>query len=123
MLIQSGKCAFDVLREKHPPPDLASQDAFASCSDLPLLVDVDVTSSHVEQVAHRLRGSGGPGGADSDHWQCFLFHYGAHSSQLREAVADLAMYLASGIADWTDIRALMANGLIALDKCPGLWHW
>ena len=77
---KSGKCVLDVLREKHPPPGLASQDAFVSCSDLPLLVDVDVTSSHVEQVARRLRGSGGPDGADSYHWQCFLLHYGAHSS-------------------------------------------
>ena len=100
---KSGKCVFDVLREKHPPPGLASQDAFVSCSDLPLLVDVDVTSSHVEQVARCLRGSGGPGGADSYHWQCFLLHYGAHSSRLREAVADLAMHLANGIVDWTDI--------------------
>ena len=49
---------------------------------------MDVTSSHVEQVARCLRGSGGPGGADSYHWQCFLLHYGAHSSRLREAVAD-----------------------------------
>ena len=64
---KSGKCVFDVLREKHPPPGLASQDAFVSCSDLPLLFDVDVTSSHVEQVAFHLRGSGGPGGADSYH--------------------------------------------------------
>ena len=81
---------------------------------------MDVTSFHVEQVARRLRGSGGPGGADSYHWQCFLLHYGAHSSRLREAVTDLAMHLANGIVDWTDIRALMANRLIALDKCPGV---
>ena len=96
---------------------MASRDAFVSCSDLPLLVDVDVTSSHVEQVASHLRGSGGPGGADSYHWQCFLLHYGAHSSRLRGAVA---MHLANGVIDWTDIRALMANRLIALDKCPGV---
>ena len=55
---KSGKCVFDVLREKYPPSGLVSQDAFVSCSDLPLLVDVDVTSSHVEQVARCLRGSG-----------------------------------------------------------------
>ena len=91
---------------------------YISCSDLPLLVDVDVTSSHVKQVVCHLRGNGGPGGADFYHWQCFLLHYGAHSCQLREAVADLAMHLANGIVDWTDIRALMANRLIALYKYP-----
>ena len=72
---------------------------FSGCicirTDLPLLVDVDVTSSHVEQAAHHLRGSGGPGGADSYHWQCFLLLI--RSSRLREAVADLAMHLANGI--------------------------
>ena len=77
---KSGKCVLDVLREKRPPPGVTSRDVFVSCSDLPLLDDVDVTSCHVEQVACCLRGSGSPGGADSYHWQCFLLHYGAHSS-------------------------------------------
>ena len=117
---KSGKCVLDVLREKHPPPGVATVDAFVSCPELPLLIDVDVTSSHVEQVAHRLRGSAGPGGTDSYHWQCFLLHYGAHSSRLREAVADVALCLSNGIVDWMRIRALMANRLIALDKCLGV---
>ena len=56
---KSGKCVLDVLREKHPPPGLTSLGAFVSCSNLPLLVDVDVTSSHVEQVARHLRRSSG----------------------------------------------------------------
>ena len=46
--------------------------------------------------------------------------FAAHISRLRKAVADLAMHLANGIVNWTDIRALMANRLIALDKCPGV---
>ena len=102
---KSGKCVLDVLREfsQCVLPGVSSRDAFVSCTDIPLLVDVDLTSSHVEQVACCLRGSGGPCGADSYHWQCFLLHYGAHSSRLREAVADLAMHLANGIVDWTDI--------------------
>ena len=39
---------------------------------------------------------------------------------MREAVVDLAMHLANGIVDWTDIRALMANTFTVLDKCPGV---
>ena len=107
-----------MLREKHPPPGVSSRNAFVSCTDLPLLsLLTNNTSSHIEQVACHLLGSGGP---DSYHWQCFLLHYGAHSSRLRETVADLAMHLANGIVDWTDIQALMTNRLIALDKCPGV---
>ena len=62
-----GKCVLDVLREKHPPPGVANHDVFLTCSKLPLLIDVDITPSHVEWVARRLRGSGGPGGTDSYH--------------------------------------------------------
>ena len=64
---KSGKCVLDVLRESSQCvlPGVSSRDAFVSCTDLPLLVDVDLTSSHVEQVACCLRGSGGPCGADS----------------------------------------------------------
>ena len=64
---KSGKCVLDVLREKHPPPEVANHDVFLTYSELPSLIDVDITPSHVEQVARHLRGSGGPGGTDSYH--------------------------------------------------------
>jgi len=44
----------------------------------------------------------------------------AHSDHLREAVSALARRLTNTIVPWNDIRALVSNHLIALDKCPGV---
>ena len=35
-------------------------------------------------------------------------------------MAELARHISNSIVEWTDIRALMASFLIALDKCPGI---
>jgi len=72
-------------------------------------INVDITSSHVEQEARLLRRSGGPDGINSSNWQCYSLHYGVHSSHLREAVADLAFTLAICLVGWKSIRALMVN--------------
>ena len=120
LVVQDDKTVFDLLKEKHPPPSLLNERACLPCDDLPPLIDVDVTGSHVERVARMIRGGAGPGGSSAIQWQGFLLRYGAHSERLRDSMAELARHLANSIIDWTDIRALMASRLIALDKCPGI---
>ena len=90
------------------------------CDDLPLFEDVDITGSHLIFVAHCIQRGAGPGGCDAGHWRDVLLRFGAHSSRLRDAVAVLARQLLNSIVLWDDINALVANHLIALDKCPGV---
>ena len=110
----------DVLRQKHPEPSTPVPAALLPCDTLPQFEDVEVTGSHVLVVAHRIQGGAGPGGCDVGHWKDVLLRYGAHSSCLRDAVATLARRLLNTITPWDSIRALVANRLIALDKCPGV---
>ena len=42
------------------------------------------------------------------------------SSQWKSCVAVLARNMTNSIVPWEDFRALMANCLIALEKCPGV---
>ena len=115
------RTVLDVLREKHPDPAPIDECAMDGCDDeLPALMDVSVTSGHVEKIARSLHGGAGPGGTNSSHWRSFLLRFGVQSAKLREAVASLIMMMANGIVDWQWIRALMSSRLIALDKNPGV---
>ena len=110
----------DALRLKHPEPAETSEEACPSYPDTPDLIDLDITGGHIQTVARSLRGGAGPGGSDAAAWQDWLLRYGAHSERLRDSVAHLARTLANSPVPWESIRALMANRLIALDKCPGV---
>ena len=90
------------------------------CDTLPLLDDVKIIGSHILFVAHHVQGGAGLGGCDAGHWRDVQLRFGAHISRLHDAVATLARRLLNGIVPWVNIRALVANRLIALDKCPGV---
>ena len=58
--------------------------------------------------------------SDALHWQDALLWFGSCSHHLCDGVAGLSRHLANSITDWNNIKALLANHLIALDKCPGI---
>jgi len=119
-VVNDGNTVFDILKSKHPPPSAPTKEALIDVSVLPEFEEVELTNSHVLCSARKIQGAAGPGGCDAGHWHDVLLRYGAHSDRLREAVSALARRLTNTIVPWNDIRALVSNRLIALDKCPGV---
>ena len=74
----------------------------------------------VRSVARRIQGGAGPGGCDASHWRDILLRHGSSSVQLCDSVAAVCCRLCNSLTPWDDVRALVADRLIALDKCPGI---
>ena len=108
----------EVLVSKHPEQMSPDEEAFVECNNLPDFLDVEVTSSHIERVAHRLSGGAGPSGLTSTTLQNMILKHGNHSAVLKEAFVSLTRRLANTYATREDIRALKAKRLVALNKCP-----
>jgi hypothetical protein len=120
------------LETKHPPAAMPlrsallprPKDAAGREMELPPFQHVTITAGDIESTARRMKGGGGPGGTNSSIWSRLLLHHGAASAALREAVAELARMMTNELADETEdgnlLRALLANRLVALDKCPGV---
>ena len=87
---------------------------------LPELPSLDITAQTIQMVAKQIQGSAGPSGVHAVWWEHWLVRCGTRSEKLREAVAALARRLANEVVPWEDVRAMIANRLIALDKCPGV---
>ena len=115
-----GKTVQEILEPKHPEQIEPNSEAFIICKDLPVLIDVDVTAVHMLQITSTLSSGAGVSALDAAQWQNLLLKQGGASENLREAMAALTRRLANNIVEWDDIRAMKANKLIALDKCPGV---
>ena len=114
-----GKTVLEGLLQKHPEQAEANKDAFENCNDLPFLVDVDITGSHIEKAARSFTGGAGPSGVDGDQLSAMLLNYGSHSTDLREAFALSTRRLANSIVEWKELRAMSAKREIALSKIKG----
>ena len=108
------------MKSKHPAQAEANPEAFLECDELPSLLDVDITASHVEKIAKVLSGSAGISSLDSQQWHSMLLKFGKVSEHLRESIAALTRRLANTNVPPEDIRAIKAKWLIALDKNPGV---
>jgi len=86
---KSSMTVFDVLHTKHPELRIPKDFAIPLFDTLPCLEDSEITSFHIQSVAHQLQGEAGPDGCDSSHWRDTLLRYGASSVRLRDSVATL----------------------------------
>ena len=90
-----GANVLEILHKKHPAARPPVSARLVNLDQLPLFEDVQITGCHILHSARRIQGGAGPGGCDACHWRDALLRYGAHSEQLRDAVAALARRLAN----------------------------
>ena len=117
---KTGKPVLEVLQSKHPPAVIPPVEELEDYEVVPDMLELDITADTVTEVAAKLSGAGGPGGVDAIALQQWLLKYGVQNHSLREAVAEFTRWMANDTPPWAAIRALMANRLMALDKCPGV---
>eukprot|EP00978_Attheya_sp_CCMP212_P005533 scaffold12431_cov57-Attheya_sp.AAC.8 len=117
---KSGLPVIDTLCSKHPPERIPEVDDLEDYDTLPEFVRVDITDETVEKVVRRLSGAAGPRGMDATSLQHWLLRFGTSSQRLRNAVADLADWMANETPPWAATRAMLACRLLALNKWPGI---
>ena len=122
---KTGRPVRDVLAEKYPPlriPNLSDPDnmAFADYGEAPDVIPIDCPIGDVERVARQLHGSAGCSGVDAEHLKNQLLKHGKASAELREELAEWALWLANTAPPWASYRAMRQGRLVALDKQPGI---
>ena len=74
---------------------------------------IDILKEKHPVAKQSKEGGAEPSGTDSEHWKDAFLRFG-------DEVAALITKIANEIIPWNQIRALMSDRLIALDKCPGV---
>ncbi|KAL7475656.1 LOW QUALITY PROTEIN: hypothetical protein ACHAW6_003456, partial [Cyclotella cf. meneghiniana] len=115
----------NVLADKHPPlrtPDINDPDriAFRDYGPLPEVIPIDCPAGDVEKISQKLRGSAGCSGLTAEALKNMLLCHGRASSELREELAEWALWLANSSPPWATYCAMRQGFLVALDKQPGM---
>ena len=122
--LSDGRSALveELLAEKHPPPQRASEDILLEGEPShvnPIRFEA-LTPKLIERIALQCKGSAGPSGLDANAWRRLCITFKGPSRKMCQALSNLARLLASESVDSTATEPLMACRLIALDKKPGV---
>lgn len=63
ILLPDGQNVMQFLQNKYLPQMSPNENTFLLCENLPIMIDVDVTSEHIDKLVRSLHGSG----TDADH--------------------------------------------------------
>ena len=118
----AGLSVKDVLKAKHPVGQSASPAVVPPGTPLqphPVVFD-RVDAVLIRSTALRTTGATGPSGLDAHAWRRLCTAFKASSSSLCHSLANVTKRLCTTCVDPKAVSPLLANRLIALDKCPGV---
>ena len=123
-LMPDGLTAKEHLLDKHPPGVQPSPEAIwkhhRPKSPVHLVVYEEIDGALIRSTMHYMSGSAGPSGLDARACRrlCCSFHVA--SDELANSIAKVTKKLCSTYVNTEGISALVACGLVTLDKSPGL---
>ena len=110
------------MRDKHPSSKPLTQDCLIS-EDPPAIHPVifdSIDKGAVKSAALKISGAAGPSGLDAYCWRRLCTNFGPASSDLCQALADVAKRLSTTFVHPDSIAPFVACRLIALNKNPGV---
>ena len=123
-ILPLNKDTLSKLIQKHPKGKTASQDILLNgpLQNIHPAKFQSIDEEIIRKAAIRTNGDSGPSGMDVDGWRRILAsnNFGASSSDLRKAFANVVRKLFIDLVETHTIEAFLSCRLIPLDKSPGL---